>query len=209
MRLTQYSFKILHIPGRELLTANVLSRASLKKQLSEDGECLDEELNLYVSHILETFPVTEKTGWVKTSRPKWWNMQKVIWILYGRQAKWKQKTSLKPYWSEWATITAQRGLLLKDQRIAIPSSLRLDILDKLHTGRQGIRKCHERPRDSVWWPGLSKQIEDVVTTCTTWCKQRRNYAEPMMSTTLPEWPWQKIGVDLFYHNGKEYTIAVD
>ena len=91
----------------------------------------------------------------------------------------------------------------------IPSSLRLDILDKIHAGHQGIRKCRERALDSVWWPGLSRQIKDMVTTCTTCSKQKRNHAEPMMPTTLPERPWQKIGVDLFHHSGKEYIIAVD
>ena len=40
-------------------------------------------------------------------------------------------------------------------------------------------------------------------------RQKRNHAEPMMPTTLPERPWQKIRVDLFHHNGKEYIIAVD
>ena len=78
-----------------------------------------------------------------------------------------------------------------------------------HAGHQEIRKCRERARDSVWWPGLSKQMEDMVTTCTTCCKQKRNHAEPMMPPTLPERPWQKISVDLFHHSGKEYIIAVD
>ena len=31
----------------------------------------------------------------------------------------------------------------------------------------------------------------------------------MMPTTLPERPWQKIGVDLFHHSGKECIITVD
>ena len=49
----------------------------------------------------------------------------------------------------------------------------------------------------------------MVTTYTTCCKQKRNHAEPMMPTTLPERPWHKIGVDLFHHGGKENVIADD
>ena len=85
----------------------------------------------------------------------------------------------------------------------------MDILDKIHSGHQGIRKCRERARESVWWPGLSRQIEDMVTTCPTCCKHRENHAEPLISTTLAERPWQKVGTDLFHHNGKNCIIAVD
>ena len=75
--------------------------------------------------------------------------------------------------------------------------------------RQGIRKCRDRARRSFWWPGISKQIEDMVTTRPTCCKHRKNHAEPMISTPLPERPWQKVATDLFYHSGKTYIIVVD
>lgn len=60
MRLMKYSFKIIHAPGKELVTADTLSRAPLNKQLSIEDEPLNEDLNLYVSHILESFPATER-----------------------------------------------------------------------------------------------------------------------------------------------------
>ena len=47
-------------------------------------------------------------------------------------------------------ITVNNGLLLKGNRIIIPSVLHLDILDKLHSGHQGISKCRERARQEVW-----------------------------------------------------------
>ena len=51
-------------------------------------------------------------------------------------------------------------LLLCDERIVIPRSMRLEILNCLHTGQLGITKCRARARASVWWPGLSMQIEN-------------------------------------------------
>ena len=131
-------------------------------------------LNLCVSHILESFPATErKLDELRLHQQNDEVCRKLFdFCTEGWPDTSKRNTSLKPYWSERATITAQRGLLLKDQRIIIPSSLRLDILDKIHAGHQGIRKCRERARDSVWWLGLSKQIEDVVTTYTTCCDRK-------------------------------------
>ena len=41
MRLMKYSFKMLHVPGKELVTADTLSRAPLDKQLSKEDERLN------------------------------------------------------------------------------------------------------------------------------------------------------------------------
>ena len=123
--------------------------------------------------------------------------------------KSKLNSALKAFWPERACITFQRGLLMKDSRLIIPSSLRLDTLDKIHAGHQGIRKCCDRARQSFWCPGISKQIEDIVTTWPTCCKHQKKHAEPMISTLLPERPWQKVATDLFYHSGKTYIIVRD
>ena len=52
----------------------------------------------------------------------------------------------------------------------------LDILDKIHTGHLGITNCRERARTSVWWPGMSKQVEDLVRNCHVCSKERQNKA---------------------------------
>ena len=38
------------------------------------------------------------------------------------------------------------------------SALRLELLDRIHTGHQGMCKCHEQAKHSLWWPGLSQQL---------------------------------------------------
>lgn len=98
---------------------------------------------------------------------------------------------------------------MKDSRLIISSSLRLDTLDRINAGDQGIRKCRDRARESVWWPGISKQTENMVTACQTCWKHRKNHAEPMLPTPLPERPWQKVATELFYHSDKTYIIVVD
>ena len=98
---------------------------------------------------------------------------------------------------------------MKDDRVIIPSALRLDVLDKIHTGHQGIQKCRERAKSGVWWPNLSKQIEDLVRECPTCIKTKTNRAEPMIPSQLPERPFQKVGTDLFEWKGQEFVLVVD
>ena len=76
------------------------------------------------------------------------------------QSGWPEKSALpaevKPYYTVSAELTVQNGLLLRGGRIVIPSPLRRKLLDKIHSGHQGITKSRERARQSIWWPGLSK-----------------------------------------------------
>ena len=46
-------------------------------------------------------------------------------------------------------ITVQEGILTKDKIVIIPSALRLNVLDKIHTGHQGIQKFPERIKSGV------------------------------------------------------------
>ena len=41
------------------------------------------------------------------------------------------------------------------------------ILEKIHCGHQGIQKCRLRVNSSVWWPGVSRQVEDYIKACPT------------------------------------------
>ena len=98
---------------------------------------------------------------------------------------------------------------MKGERVIIPSALRLDILEKIHAGHQGIQKYRERAKSGVWWPGLSKQIEDLVRECSTCIKTKVNRAEPMLPSKLPEHQWQKVATDLFDWKGQECVLVVD
>ena len=68
-----------------------------------------------------------------------------------------------------------------------PCTERTDFCSRLIS----VLHSRERARESVWLPGLSKQIEDMVTTCPTCCKYRQNHTEPMIASSLPE-AWERL-----------------
>ena len=85
-------------------------------------------------------------------------------------------------------LTVQAGLLVKGSRLVIPKSMRLEILDALHEGHQRITRCRERAKTSVWWPGLSKQLEEIGRQCPACAKERSNPVEQVIISALPEKP---------------------
>lgn len=98
---------------------------------------------------------------------------------------------------------------MKGNRLVIPVSMRLDVLQRTHEPHQGINKCRERANISVWWPGLSRQLEEVVKRCPTCIKQLVNTAEPAIPSELPNRPWQKLAADLFELKNQQYLLVTD
>ena len=71
--------------------------------------------------------------------------------------------TLEPYYPVRDELNIVNGILMRGQRIVIPTSLRELMLSKLHSVHQGVTKCKERANQSVWWPGIRKQIEQMCT----------------------------------------------
>ena len=102
-------------------------------------------------------------------------------------------------------------MITKGSQIVIPESMQKEVLQKLHESHQGISKCRERAHDAaVWWPGISKDITDLITACDV-CRSQRptQQSEPLRPTPLPGRPRETLGTDLFEIKGKHYLVVVD
>ena len=121
-------------------------------------------------------------------------------IIQWCQSEWPDRGSvpsdLQTYWTVRTELSYINGLLLFRNRIVIPKSLQRMTLQKIQQGHQGISKCYERVLTAVWWPGVFKELEAFVRTCPQCCRTTPLTSEPLLPTTLPNYPWQKVAVDL-------------
>ena len=53
------------------------------------------------------------------------------------------------------------------------------------------------------------QMKDYIEHCLVCVRNQPPRYEPMISTPLPEYPWQKVASDLFHLKGSDYLIIVD
>ena len=103
-------------------------------------------------------------------------------------------TVLRQYFEHRGHLAVVDDLLLYDDRIVIPRSMRLDILKVIHEGHLGITKCCERARTSVWWPNMSKSVEDTVANCTICTKVGPEPRGKLMCASFPSRPWERVGM---------------
>jgi transposase InsO family protein len=88
--------------------------------------------------------------------------------------------------------------------------MREEMLKRIHESHLGIESCRRRAREVLFWPGMSEKIAEMVNRCDV-CRtyQKRQTKEPLQPHSVPERPWQKIGVDLFTFSQQEYLLLVD
>ena len=65
-------------------------------------------------------------------------------------------------------------------------------------------------RNTVYWPGISKDITELISNCET-CISFRNAqpAERLLKHVIADQPWVKTGTEIFSFNNKDNVISVD
>ena len=210
MRLMRYSYDIIWVPGKLLSTADALSRAPTGKEEDEDIEELAEEAEAYVRCMMKTVPVTQnKLDEISKCQKK--ELQDLLNVIMFGWPKDKKQLSenMRAYWQIQDQLSINENLIMKNNQIVVPPSLRKNILDILHQGHQGITKCKNRAKNAVWWPGINHQIEQKVQFCP-WCiAEREMQHHPLLPTDVPNRPWQRVAVDLCEWKNKNYLVVMD
>jgi len=107
-------------------------------------------------------------------------------------------------------VYAQDGVLLYQDRVVVPQSLRRRVLQHLHAAHQGISNMEQRARAIVYWPGMSKEIRETREGCTD-CNRNApsQAATPPLPSQPPSTPFEAVFADFFDYGGRHYLVAGD
>ena len=198
LKLQKFDFTVQWVSRKFIKAADALSKISHKAL--QKGMAIDA----HVDSIINNMPVSEKV-WrdLKNNTEQDPLLQKVIDALRnGDKLPGKFNDAIL----EMSVID---GVLFKDKRIVIPSSMQKDMLARIHEGHLGISKCKKRARQSLYWPGMSKAIVDLIKGCDLCMKyQYKNPPQPLTQEHQYK-PWHKVATDLFTLGGKEYLLVID
>ena len=113
------------------------------------------------------------------------------------------------YWNFHDKMSVYDGLVLKGHRVCIPTNLHNNVLKLLHAPHMGISKTLLHARTSVYWPGVTKDIERIVNECIK-CQETQNVnkKEPMIPIDAA-FPWHMLCIDNFEIDGMTFLLTVD
>ena len=113
------------------------------------------------------------------------------------------------YKGVWSDLSVECNVIVFNERIVIPESLRSNVLDILHLSHPGVSKSREKARHFVYWPNIDRDIAQYVQKCKQCMSllpaQQR---EPLQQITATS-PFEKISMDLFSFASKNYLAIVD
>ena len=134
----QFHFSIRYVPGKELNTADHLSRSPMtlmdQVQDAKDRE-FQSNVEAFVNLVVNNLPASDKRlREIQQHQEKDPILQKVKdHCLKGTSCKRDLPLSLAQVLPE---ISTKDNLLLKGNRIIIPKSLQAEVLKQIHTGHQ-------------------------------------------------------------------------
>ena len=116
----------------------------------------------------------------------------------------------QPYFDYRDTLGYENGLILKAERVVIPKVLRPDMMRCLHAAHLGYESMLRRARESIFWPGMPREIKQLADNCSS-CQESKpaNCKEALRQHEAGTVPWEKIGCDLFEINGHNYLVVID
>ena len=119
-------------------------------------------------------------------------------------------SKLVQYYSVRHELYIEDNLVMKGDTIVVPKSLQAEYVRKLHNGRLDAESCKRRAREILFWPRMSKDIENFVKMCAV-CNSCKSHLqkEPLMMHDMPSRPWSIVATDLFQWNGNNYLVTVD
>lgn len=101
-------------------------------------------------------------------------------------------------------------MILKGEKVIVPSSEKTRVIADLHAGHPGINTALRRARQSLYWYGQTNDITNFIEKCST-CQrtQRKKVKEPLFNTEIPTLPFQIVCSDILTFRNRDYIVLAD
>lgn len=208
LRALTYDVTVKYVKGSDVPIADALSRISPQPDPSSDQlPQLDVHL---VTKTLPASPTKIQQIREETAKDQTLSLLKDTIYEGWPDNRINCPNLLLEYWNFREELTIEDGIILKADRIIIPTSLRPEILTTVHQGHMGQEKCLLRARTAVFWPGITKEITDLVQKCEP-CQrhQRKLHKEPILQPEIPCRPWEQLSSDLLEYKQRHYLLLTD
>ncbi|KAL8586722.1 hypothetical protein ACOMHN_038708 [Nucella lapillus] len=191
IRLMRFNADVIHVPGKQIVIADALSRNPVPHAAEDEEKA--ETVTAYVNNVESCWPVTQqRMDRLRAATVHDPELQQVIeYVLNG----WPRTppVNLQAYHQVQGELSLISGLLVYNNRIVVPSSQREDVLHKLHETHQGLHKCRQNAQSAVWWPGLSRDLKNLIDSCRVCRTSRPSQRRTATSNAVARTPMATAG----------------
>lgn len=187
LRLSPYSYDIEYVRGSE----NIADSSS--RLYCGDDDPFEEDISPWEIACLEANSIeflTEEE--IKDGTKDDETLLKVMQAL--QTGEWS--SDLRKYKAVENDLTVQNGIVVKTGCAVVPEKLRKRALQVAHEGHPTTAKMKSIIRQRIWWPGISKDVQNWVESCRTCAVNGKpEKTTPMERVLVPNAVWETIAID--------------
>ena len=165
-RCLPYDFKVKYIKGKDNVLADCMSHLPASSDLLSTSQiqlprisvnCITSKVQTSDPQIQQIIDATNKDD----TRVLLKHTVNNGWPMSIKQVP----EEIQPYWNSREQITIENGMLLKNTRIIIPHALQPELVQKIHEGHLGLKKCLYQAHETVYWPNIQKDLTEKLKSC--------------------------------------------
>ena len=209
-RTLPWRFGIDHLPGKTNLAADAASRYPNPETSVGHLSLADQSEHLMMAAISSEAENFMTVSWdmiaQETRNDKTLATLKVA-IMEGFVREYEDISEFMRYRD---SLYITEGVILYQDRVVVPSSLRATILEGLHSAHQGVSSMQARAQSIVFWPGMSLDIQSIRMKCRECNRNAPSQAAiPSEPAIPPLTPFEQVFADFFEFAGHHYLVAGD
>ena len=110
------------------------------------------------------------------------------------------------------TVNHDNSVILRGNRIVIPTSIQNRAMILAHEGQQGIVEAKKLLREKVWYPVIEATVKQLIGNCIA-CQANgpENHPEPLQMSTLPPETRHTVHIDFCgpFPTGEYLLVTID
>ena len=204
LRLQDYTFQVKYRPG-PANPSDYLSRHPLTTRPDNKQQNLsDEHVRFVVNHAV---PVALDVNTIRRATQDDPTCQKLIELLQNNSWNSLNTNNLHPeintaelrayeLLKQELSLTPEADLIIRGNRLVIPTKLRQQVISLAHEGHQGLIKTKKLLREKVWFPKIDTLTEKAVKECLA-CQSvgQPSKPAPIQPMPIPQQAWDVVYVD--------------
>ena len=95
---------------------------------------------------------------------------------------------LHEFWPHKEMLSIKSRLITYGNRIIVPKEMRPEMVQYVHEGHQGKERCLLRARNTVFWPKITYNVQQLIETCIICQEHGKSQLSIGTTQELPPFP---------------------